>query len=116
MPVIKRFALDPEARGTVTSYYELKHSVDETVRTFNFLERTAKGEDLAEYTTENAKLLMTRDFISSMDKDLKEINDMVVAVRNSPMSPESKRDIQTNLTRAANALTANIQNVRKAVE
>jgi hypothetical protein len=116
MPVIKRFALDPDARGTVTSYYELKNAVDETVRTFNFLERTGKGEDLGEYTRENAKLLMTRDFISSMDKDLKDINEMVVAVRNSPMSAESKRDVQLNLTRAANALTANIQSVRKAVE
>jgi hypothetical protein len=116
MPVIKRFALDPEARGTVTSYFELKKAVDETVRTFNFLERTGKGEDLGEYTRENAKLLMTRDLISSMDKDLKEINEMVVAVRNSPMSAESKRDVQLNLTKAANALTANIQNVRKAVE
>jgi hypothetical protein len=116
MPVIKRFALDPEARGTVTSYYELKKSVDETVRTFNFLERTGKGDELGEYTRENAKLLMTRDFISSMDKDLKELQDMTVAVRNSPMESDAKRDTLTTLTRASNALTANIQNVRKAVE
>jgi hypothetical protein len=116
MPVIKRFALDPEARGTVTSYYELKKEVDEAVRTYNFLERTGKGEDLGEYTRENAKMLMTRDFISSMDKDIKEINDMVSAVRNSPMSPEAKRDTLTALNKASNALTANIQSVRKAVE
>ena len=116
MPVIKRFALDPEARGTVTSYYELKNSVDEAVRTYNFLERTGKGEDLGEYTRENAKLLMTRDFISSMDKDLKELQDMTVAVRNSPMESDAKRDVLTTLTKASNAMTANIQSVRKAVE
>ena len=115
MPVIKRFALDPEARGTVTSYYELKKSIDETVRTYNLLERTG-SEELGEYTRENAKLLMSRDFISSMDKSLKEIQDMTVAVRSSPMSGDAKREIQTNLTRAANSMTANIQNVRKAVE
>lgn len=116
MPIIKRFALDPEARGTVTSYYELKKAVDETVRTYNLLERTSQGEDLAEYTKENAKLLMTRDFISSMDKDLKELQDMTIAVRNSPMTSEAKRDTLTALNKASNALTANIQNIRKAVE
>jgi hypothetical protein len=86
------------------------------VRTFNFLERTGKGEDLGEYTRDNAKMLLARDFVSDMDKDMKEINDMVVAVRNSPMSPEAKRDALTNLTKAANGLTANIQKIRKAVE
>jgi hypothetical protein len=116
MPIIKRFAIDKEARGTVTSYYELKKEVDTAVRTFNFLERAGQGEDLAEYTRENAKMLMTRDFISSMDKDIKEINEMAMAVRNSPMSPEAKRDALTALNRASNAMTAKIQNVRKAVE
>jgi len=116
LPIIKRFALDKEARGTVTSYYELKKEVDTAVRTFNFLERAGQGEDLAEYTRENAKMLMTRDFISSMDKDIKEINEMAMAVRNSPMSPEAKRDALTALNRASSAMTAKIQNVRKAVE
>ena len=116
MPIIKRFALDPEARGTVTSYFELKNAVDETVRTYNLLERTGNGEELGEYTRENAKMLMSRDFVSSMDKDLKEIQDMTIAVRSSPMSSDAKRDTLTTLTRAANSLTANIQNVRKSVE
>jgi hypothetical protein len=42
MPVIKRFALDPNARGNVTTYDELKNAVDETVRTDNYLTRTMK--------------------------------------------------------------------------
>jgi hypothetical protein len=94
----------------------LKKEVDTAVRTFNFLERAGQGEDLAEYTRENAKMLMTRDFISSMDKDIKEVNEMAMAVRNSPMSPEAKRDALTALNRASSAMTAKIQNVRKAVE
>jgi tetrahydromethanopterin S-methyltransferase subunit G len=116
MPVIKRFAIDPEARGTVTSYYELKKEVDETVRTFNFLERTGKGQELGEYTRENARMLMSRDTISVMDKQMDEINEMTSFVRNSQMSPEAKRTTLTALTRAANALTAHVQNIRKAVE
>jgi hypothetical protein len=116
MPIIKRFAIDPEARGTVTSYYELKKGVDETVRTFNLLERTGKGQELGEYTRENAKMLMSRDIISVMDKQMDEINEMTASVRNSQMSPEAKRTALTALTKSANALTAHIQNIRKAVE
>jgi hypothetical protein len=116
MPVIKRFMLDPEARGTVTSYYELKKEVDEAVRTVNFLERTMKGEELGEYSQANAKLLMSRNIIAGMDKTMDQINNWTNVVRSSNMSPEEKRDAQSALTNAANALTANVQEIRKIVE
>ena len=116
MPVIKRFAIDPEARGTVTSYFELKKEVDQAVRTVNFLERTMKGEELGEYTKENAKLLMSRDILSGMDQTMDQINEWVNMVRSSNMSPEAKRDALSALTNAANGLTANVQNIRKIVE
>jgi hypothetical protein len=116
MPIIKRFAIDPEARGTVTSYYELKKEVDEAVRTANFLERTMKGEELGEYSQENAKMLMSRNIISGMDKTMDQINNWTNMVRSSNMSPEEKRDALSALTNAANGLTSNIQEIRKAVE
>jgi hypothetical protein len=116
MPVIKRFAIDPEARGTVTSYFELKKEVDQAVRTVNFLERTMKGEELGEYTKENAKLLMSRDILSGMDQTMDQINEWANMVRSSNMSPEAKRDALSALTNAANGLTANVQNIRKIVE
>jgi hypothetical protein len=116
MPVIKRFAIDPEARGTVTSYFELKKEVDQAVRTVNFLERTMKGGDLGEYSKENAKMLMARDILSGMDQTMDQINEWTNMVRSSNMSPEAKRDALSALTNAANGLTANVQNIRKIVE
>ena len=116
MPIIKRFAIDKEARGTVTSYYELKKEVDEAVRTANFLERTMKGEELGEYSQENAKMLMSRNIVSGMDKTMDQINNWTNMVRSSNMSPEEKRDALSALTNAANGLTSNIQEIRKAVE
>jgi hypothetical protein len=41
LPVIKRFALDPEARGNITQFYALKNATDQAVTTLNFLEKLA---------------------------------------------------------------------------
>ena len=36
--------------GNVTAYYDLKNSVDEAVRTSNFLEKTSNFEEMGKYT------------------------------------------------------------------
>jgi hypothetical protein len=113
MPLIKRFALDPEARGTVTSYYDLKNSVDQAVRTENLLEKTGNYESLGDYMTDNAGLLATHDYILQMDKQMKELQENATLVRNSSMDAESKRDILKTIGEAQNALTANIQYLKK---
>ena len=76
MPIIKRFMVDPEARGTVTSYYQLKDSVDTTVRTMNLLERTARPEQFAEYVQNNLGPLAVKDYVSDLEKTMKELRDM----------------------------------------
>jgi hypothetical protein len=116
MPVIKRFALDPEARGNVTAYYELKDSVDEIVRTSNFLERTMNFQDMVDYSEGTAKLLATQDFIKILDKDMKEMNEMAGQVRASAMDADQKRDMLTAIGRAQNGLTANIKDIKKSLD
>jgi hypothetical protein len=116
MPFIKRFALDPEARGNVTAFYELKKSVDEIVRTSNFLERTMNFEDYAKYSQDTLKLLATQDYIKDLDKDMKEMNEMTATVRNSSMDSEKKRDIISAINNAQNNLTANIKTIKKLID
>jgi hypothetical protein len=116
MPVIKRFALDPEARGNVTAYYELKDSVDEIVRTSNFLERTMNFQDMVDYSEGTAKLLATQDFIKILDKDMKEMNEMAGQIRASAMDADQKRDMLTAIGRAQNGLTANIKDIKKSLD
>jgi hypothetical protein len=45
MPILRRFLVDPEARGQVTAYYEMKNNVDEITRTSNFLQKTMDYKD-----------------------------------------------------------------------
>jgi hypothetical protein len=113
LPVIKRFAIDPEARGAVTAYYDLKNSVDETTRTINLLERTGNFEAWGEYYKDNMNLIATKDYVSDLEKDMKEIREMKVMVRSSTMSGDEKRDALVSLNRMENQLVANIQEIRK---
>jgi hypothetical protein len=116
MPVLRRFLLDPEARGNVTAYYDLKNATDEVVRTSNFLERTMNFENYAEYSQDTIKMLASADFVKSLDKDIKELNDVIGVVRNSGMSSDEKRDALLALNQAQNNLTANIKLIKKSLD
>jgi hypothetical protein len=115
MPFIKRFANDPEARGSVTAYYDLKHTVDTAVRTMNLLERSAKPEEYAKYIQENANVLAVKDMVSNMDKTMTELRDFRKKIQNSPMSSTEKRDALTAIGKAEINLTANIPLLKKEI-
>jgi hypothetical protein len=115
MPLIKRFALDPEARGTVTSYYELKNAADQAVRTSNLLERTMNFEEKGEFMRDNIKLLASKEFILDMEKTMKEFRQMHVMIRSSRMDADAKRDALLRINQAQNALTANINTLKANV-
>jgi hypothetical protein len=113
MPVFKRFTVDPEARGTVTAYYDLKNSVDQSVRTINLLERTMDYENYGPYMQENMRLLAAKDYVLDMEKTIKEIREQKTLVRVSQMSATEKRDILVALNNVENMLTGNIQSLKK---
>lgn len=112
LPILRRFMVDPHARGTVTAYYDLKNAVDQAVRTFNLLERTQNYEELRKYAPEHAKLLAARDYIAKMEKDMKWLRDAKTQVRASKMSADEKEKVLTRLGDAENDYTANIKSVR----
>ncbi len=115
LPVVKRFALDPEARGAVTQFYELQRSVDTVVRTMNLLEKTARPEEFAKYLEDNIGLLAAKDYVRDIEKEMKGLRDMRRVINSSDMEPDEKRDLLTDLGRMENNLTANIKEVKKAV-
>jgi len=116
LPVIKRFTVDKEAKGTVTAYYELKNSVDEVVRTVNMMEATGAGEDLGAYMEKNAQLFGMRNYISSVEKQMKLMRQATIQIRSSDMSPEEKRDSLMAITQAQNAMTSGIRELKKSIE
>jgi len=115
MPVIKRFALDPEARGSVTAYYKMKNEVDTVVRTVNLLEKSMKPEEFSAYIQENKGLLAFKDYIGDLEKSMKQFREMRKMVNSSPMSGKEKQEALTAIGQGEQNLTANIQTVKKII-
>jgi hypothetical protein len=115
MPFIKRFALDAEARGKVTAYYDLKNSVDEVVRTVNHLEKAGNYEEMGEYMQDNMRILASKDYISALEKEMKSFREVASMIRSSRMSGDEKRDALLAVTQAQNKLTGNIQEIKKMI-
>ena len=116
MPVLKRFLIDPEARGTVTAYYEMKNAAGEAVRTSNLLERTFKFNDQMEYMQENGKMLVADEYVKTLEKTMKKFREMRGMIQSSNMSGDEKRDAIKQITAAENKLTSNIQAMKKALQ
>jgi hypothetical protein len=106
-------ALDPDARGQVTGFFDLKNAVDEVVRTSNLLERTAQTDDYSKYLMNNMNVLAQKDYVLALDKSMKEFREMKTMIQYSNMSADVKRDLILDIQRMENQLTTNIQEVRK---
>jgi hypothetical protein len=122
-PIAKRFMIDSEAKGTLSSYFELKKAVDETVRTFNALEGTGQGDELGEFIEgkhrlfglNTAQLLAAKGFISDMDKQMKPLINDAKIIRASDMAPDEKREALSNINEALINMTSNIQEIKKGL-
>jgi truncated hemoglobin YjbI len=117
MPVLKRFYASPTATGTVSAYYDLKNTVDEATRTVNFLERTGTGEDLREYYADRgAKMMAIKPYMQSLEKEMKSLRDMKLAINVSRIDPDQKREILDSIRKSEVALTSRIQYIKKQLD
>jgi hypothetical protein len=113
LPIIKRFAVDPEARGNITQFYALKNATEQAVTTANFLERAGDPEAFVKYVEENAGLLANKDYIQSIEKEMKGFREVRSMVQSAEMTSQEKRDLLIDIGRAENALTENTKEIKK---
>jgi hypothetical protein len=111
-PVLKRFLLDPDAKGQVSAYYDLKHSVDQTVRTINLLAKQ-DSPDLEKFVKENESMYGLKRYISVVDRHMQKLNAEAAMIRSTPMPAAQKRKMLDEITDAQNELTSEIQVMRK---
>jgi hypothetical protein len=111
-PVLKRFLLDSDAKGQVSAYYDLKNSVDQTVRTVNLLAKQG-SPDLEEYIEKNISIYGMRSYVSSVDKQMQRLSAQAAMVRSTPMPADEKRKMLDEITRIQNELTNEIQLIKK---
>ena len=115
LPIVKRFALDPEARGSVTQFYEMQKAVDTTVRTMNLLERSARPEEFAKFVQDNLGTIAVKDYVRALEKSMKDLREMKQAIQTATMSGEDKQEALTAIGQAEKRLTSNIPTVKKAI-
>ena len=113
MPVIKRFALDPDATGKISAYYELKDSTDEVIRTINFLEKNQKFSEMAEYQKDHLNILATEDYVKEIAKSYKELDEFRAFVVSSKMGEDAKRDALLNISKMKSNMVSNVQELKK---
>jgi len=90
--------------------------VDQVVRTMNLMERTAQGSEMGAYMKDNARLFGMRDYVSSVEKDMKQLREATVKIRSSSMDPDAKRDALRAITEAQNQLTGRIRALKKSID
>jgi len=112
MPVLKRLLIDPDAKGNVTAYYAFKHSVDEAVRTVNFLDKRL-NKDAGDYQEKKLGLLDYKQYISDMDKQMNALQDESIMIRSSGMSAKEKKDALLDITRIQNEMLSDIRQIKK---
>ena len=112
MPVIKRFFATDS--GTVAAYYDLKEEVDTAVRTVNFLERTGDMEGMREYLEGKGRVYLLKDYIRSLENDMKQIREARRVINESKDKPaDEKREYLDRLHDMEIQLTQNIRAIRK---
>jgi len=115
LPILKRFAADPEARGNITQFYELKKAVDAAVQTENMLIKAGKPEEFMEFMEKNKGLLAIKPYVANIEKSMKQMREMRKMAQGAEMSGDEKRDTLTSVGQMENNLTANIQTVKKMI-
>jgi hypothetical protein len=113
LPILKRFAADPEARGNITQFYELKKAVDAAVQTENMLIKAGNPEEFIEFMEKNKGLLAIKPYVASIEKSMKQMRETRKMIQGAEMSGDEKRDILTAIGQAENNLSANTQTVKK---
>jgi uncharacterized phage infection (PIP) family protein YhgE len=115
LPVIKRFFAGD--MGTVSAYYDLKEEVNTVVKTVNDLQRTGNSEDLKTYLEENKKLYGLKNYINTLDKSMKQLNQAGKLINASKtMTADEKREAIDKIHDAQLKLTARVRILRKDYE
>jgi molybdopterin-biosynthesis enzyme MoeA-like protein len=70
-------------------------------------------EDQTKFVQENVKVLATKEYVSDLEKTMKEFRDQKLMIRSSTMDAETKRSMLDMVEQMELQLTANIRTLRK---
>ncbi|MNK46992.1 hypothetical protein D3C87_657930 [compost metagenome] len=114
-PVISTFLANPEGRGLLSDYYDLK---DQSDTVFNTLKGYVDQRDMGkarEYVEENKQLLATRSAVSAIGNQIEKLRTVRKGIiADASLTSEQKRVKLDEVDAVQNRMLANVAKLRQA--
>jgi len=112
VPAIGQFFYNPNGKGQLNDYYDLKDKSDEVTATLNNLIKFGSKEDVREYREENKAMLAIRSRINLITNQMKTLREQRKRIVNSNLSSDEKRARMDEIDNRINRQVENIGMLR----
>lgn len=114
-PILNTFLANPEGRGLLSDYYDLKDQSDKVFTTLKGYVEQRNMDKAREYMQENKELLATRSAVSSIGNQIEKLRTARKAIiSDSSLSADQKRAKLDEIDAVQNRMLANVAKLRNA--
>ena len=115
MPVLSTFLSNPEGRGLLSDYYDLKDQSDEVFTTLKgYIDQREMGK-AREYAEENKGLLATRGAVSTIGNQIEKLRALrKTVIADASLSADQKRAKLDEIDAVQNRMLANVGRLRQS--
>ena len=112
-PVINTFLANPEGRGLLSDYYDLKDRSDEVFTTLKGYVEQRNMDKARDYLKENEKLLATRSAVSAIGNQIEKLRALrKTIISDSSLTADQKRAKLDEIDATQNRMLANVARLR----
>jgi hypothetical protein len=112
VPMIGSFMYNPEGKGQLNDYYDLKDRSDEVTATLNHLRKFGTPEEAQEYATDKKEILAIRGQVNSISNQMKILREQRKRIIASNLSSDEKRSQLNIIDARINNMVQNIGALR----
>lgn len=112
VPMIGSFMYNPEGKGQLNDYYDLKDRSDEVTATLNHLRKFGTPEEAQEYATDKKEILAIRGRVNAISNQMKILREQRKRIIASNLSSDEKRSQLNIIDARINNMVQNIGALR----
>ena len=112
VPMIGSFMYNPEGKGQLNDYYDLKNLSDEVTNTLNHRRKFGTPEDALQYATDNKAILSIRGQVNAISNQMKILREQRKRIIASNLSSDEKRNQLNIIDARINNMVQNIGALR----
>lgn len=112
VPMIGSFMYNPEGKGQLNDYYDLKDRSDEVTATLNHLRKFGTPEEAQEYATDKKEILAIRGQVNAISNQMKILREQRKRIIAGNLSSDEKRSQLNIIDARINNMVQNIGALR----